>query len=121
MRYARLSCRSLLLGTFVLALFAAEGCNIHQRPDDKAAVYQLFDQNGLSSVEVSQDRISGVITLKGDIANADRKARAEALARQAAPDYTISNQLHVDNSGIANPPQSSGAGAKKLPTDATAR
>ncbi|MGB6690997.1 MAG: hypothetical protein WBE76_24455 [Terracidiphilus sp.] len=101
-----------MLGTLAFAAFAAEGCNFHPHPDDKAAVYQLLDRNDLSSVEVFESRISGVITLKGDVASADRKARAEAIVRQAAPGYTISNQLRLDNFGVANPPNDTTATAR---------
>jgi hypothetical protein len=120
MKHAGLS-GSFLLGAVALAAFAAQGCGFHLHPDDKAAVYQSLDQNDLSSVEVSENRVSGVIRLKGDVGNAYRKARAEAVAQQAAPGYTISNQLHVDNSGIVNPPNGATASAKEPASNATAR
>jgi hypothetical protein len=112
MQSAKLVRRPLLLGAFAVASFAATGCSFHLHPDDKVAVYQVFDQNGLSSVEVFESRTSGVITLKGEVADAARKARAELLAKQAAPGYTISNQLHVDSFGIVNPPNDTTATAR---------
>jgi hypothetical protein len=119
MKYARLS-TSFLLGAVALVAFAAQGCGFRLHPDDKAAVYQSLDQNDLSSVEVSENRASGVITLRGDVVNTDHKARAQALAQQAAPGYTISNQLHVDNnSGFAGPP-SGAASATEPPNNTTA-
>jgi hypothetical protein len=111
---------SFLFGVAALVAFAAQGCGFHLHPDDKAAVYQSLDQNDLSSVEVSENRISGVITLKGVVINTDHKARAAVLAQQAAPGYTISNQLQVDkNSGFANPPNGA-AGATAPPNNTTA-
>ena len=90
----------LALGAVMLVgLLALVGCH-GDHPDDKAAVYNALYQHDLASVEVSQDRHNGVITLRGIVGSADRKTHAEDLARQAAPGYTITNQLTVDNSGI---------------------
>lgn len=88
------------------------GCRSH--PDDQAAVYQVLDQHKLASVEVSQDRHSGVITLRGVVGNADSKTQAEQLALQAAPGYTVKNQLQVQSSRSVAPnisAPSAGAGA----------
>jgi hyperosmotically inducible protein len=35
------------------------------------------------------------MTLTGDVESADKKQEAESVAKQAAPDYTISNQVGV--------------------------
>jgi hyperosmotically inducible protein len=51
--------------------------------------------HGLGVVKVSQDRDKGVLTLSGDVESADQKAEAEQVARQAAPDYSISNEIGV--------------------------
>jgi len=97
--------------TYLLTLFTAislvvcaavVGCASH--PDDKAAVYQVLDQHKLASVEVSQDRHAGVITLRGVVANAQSKAQAEQLVLQAAPGYTVKNQLQVQSSEITGAP-----------------
>jgi hypothetical protein len=102
---------SRTIGNLLLAfaaIFAAAllpGCR-SQHPDDKAQVYQVMSQHDLASVEVSQDRSKGVITLRGVVGSPDLKTRAEQLAQQAAPGYTIQNQLTVDQTGImsmANP------------------
>jgi osmotically-inducible protein OsmY len=115
----------LALGiTALLAGMLVSGCHSASHPDDKAAVYNVLSKNDLASVEVTQDRGSGTITLKGIVGSTDQRTKAENLARQAAPDYTVSNQLTVDNTGITsmakpNAPQpevktvpSSQAGAK---------
>lgn len=87
---------AMLLG----ASTAMAGCHINAHPDDQAAVYQALDQNNLRSVMVSQDRGAGVITLSGIVGSNDRKTQAEKAVRQAAPGYTISDQLRIDNSGV---------------------
>lgn len=73
------------------------GCASH--PDVKAAVYAALDHNHLSSVMVKQDRRSGVLTLTGIVADPGLKSRAEALAGQAAPEYTITDRIQVKPTG----------------------
>ncbi|KAA6464554.1 hypothetical protein DYQ86_00860 [Acidobacteria bacterium AB60] len=91
----------LAIGTSAVALIPMLGCQA-QHPDDKSAVYQKLTQNDLASVEVSQDRHAGVITLKGVVGSQDSKKKAEDLAAQAAPGYTIQDQLTVQNTGITS-------------------
>lgn len=76
------------------ALLATGGCNSQsQRPDEKDAVNNALTAAQLGVVSVSQDRDKGVMTLTGDVETADKKQQAEVVAKQAAPDYTISNQV----------------------------
>jgi osmotically-inducible protein OsmY len=82
-----------------VALAALAGCQ-SQHPDAKAAVYQALSQHDLASVEVFQDRSRGVITLRGIVGGSDSRSRAEQVAEQAAPGYTVKNQLTVNNIGI---------------------
>ncbi len=98
---------SLLASSVVLAgAFTVAGC--HQNAvhaDEKDAVTNSLNSNQLSQVNVSQDRDKGVMTLKGDVDSADKKMQAETVAKQAAPDYTIANEIGV------RPPQEANAGA----------
>ena len=80
----------LLSGMLVLA-----GCNQSKHPDEKAAVNNALTANNLGVITVSQDRDKGVMTLSGDVETADKKQQAENVAKLAAPDYTISNQVGV--------------------------
>ncbi len=81
--------------SFVL-IFTLAACNrATQHPDDKDAVNTAMTRNNLGVVTVSQDREKGVITLTGDVESADQKAQAETVAAQAAPGYTISNEIGV--------------------------
>lgn len=86
---------ALLIGGLVMA-----GChNEASHPDEKSAVTNSLKNNNLSAVDVSQDRDKGVMTLKGNVASDDMKSQAETLAKQAAPDYTIADEIGVRPAG----------------------
>jgi len=80
------------------------GCQ-KNHPDEKAAVTTSLNSNNLGSIDVSQDREKGVIRLTGNVASPDQKQQAERLASQAAPDYTIANEIGV------RPPETANAGS----------
>jgi hyperosmotically inducible protein len=83
------------------------GChNMDGHPDEKPAVTNSLTSNNLSSVDVSQDRDKGVMTLSGNVNSGDQKSLAESLAKQAAPDYTVANEI-----GVRPPDEKSQAGA----------
>ena len=93
-----LNYRPSLLGiAAVLAgALAVAGCHNHaDHPDEKSAVSNSLNSNNLSDVSVSQDRDKGVMTLTGNVSSGDQKAQAESLAKQAAPDYTIADEIGV--------------------------
>jgi len=89
----------LLIAAGLLAgvLFFA-GCRA-DHPDEKQAVLNSLTKDSLYSVMVAQDRREGVMTLSGDVASDNAKAQAEASAKQAAPDYTVANQIRVISAG----------------------
>jgi hyperosmotically inducible periplasmic protein len=79
---------------------AIAGCqNKPAHPDEKSAVTNSLNSNNLSNVSVSQDRDKGVMTLTGDVNSDDQKTQAENLAKQAAPDYTIADEIGVRPAG----------------------
>lgn len=90
---------ALLAGALVTV-----GCN-KTYPDEKGAVSDSLKNNNLSAVNVSQDRDKGVMTLSGNLASQDEKTRAESVAKQAAPDYRVANEIGV------RPPDAANAGA----------
>ncbi len=97
--------RPFLLGSTALlagALIFA-GCNKPSHPDEKSAVNNALTSANLGVVSVSQDRDKGVITLSGNVDSQDQKNQAETVAKQAAPDYTIADEIGV------RPPQASNA------------
>ncbi|MEO6964944.1 MAG: BON domain-containing protein [Acidobacteriaceae bacterium] len=72
------------------------GCSSNPKyPDSKDAVNNSLTQNSLGSIHVSQDRDKGVITLTGTVPADDQKSQAESVAKQAAPRYTIADQIAV--------------------------
>ena len=75
------------------------GCS-QTHPDEKDAVNNALTANNLGVVSVSQDRDKGVMTLTGDVETADKKEQAGNVAKQAAPDYTIANQVGVRPIGM---------------------
>jgi hypothetical protein len=94
---------SALLPAFTALLAATLGiasCTQGNHPEVKLAVYNALDQHDLRSVTVSEDRRAGVITLSGIVGAGDRKQRAEQIAQQAAPGYSIVDQIQVDNAGL---------------------
>lgn len=74
---------------------ALAGCNQNEHPDEKDAVNNALTASNLGAVNVSQDRDKGVITLKGDLESQDKKDQAQVVAKQAAPDYIIANEIGV--------------------------
>jgi hypothetical protein len=116
MRYASLF-RDLvvMVAATALACGFTAACHSASHPDDKQAVYSTLEQNDLASVIVEQDRGNGVIKLSGIVGDQSRKDHAQQLAQQAAPGYTIDNQLKVDQSSVLNAP-STPAGSTPNPS-----
>jgi len=83
----------------LVGLLALVGCQ-NRRPEVKQAVYSALTQHDLRTVEVFENRNKGEITLRGIVASADNKATAEQVAQQAAPGYTIKDQIQVQSAGI---------------------
>jgi len=98
-----------MVAATVLACGFTAACHSASHPDDKQAVYSALDQNDLASVIVEQDRGNGVIKLSGIVGSQSRKDHAQQLAQQAAPGYTIDNQLKVDQSSVLNAPSTPAA------------
>ena len=100
--------RPFLLGAAILmgSAMVIAGCNSHKaHPDEKSAVTNSLENNKLGSVNVSQDRDKGVMTLSGNVASAADKDQAESIVKQAAPDYTVANEIGV------RPPQEANSGS----------
>jgi hyperosmotically inducible protein len=86
---------SVMAAVFV-AVFLLVGCNTQAKHADvKDAVDQAMTRNDLGVVKVSQDRDKGVLTLTGDVDSDAKKAQAETVAKQTAPDYAVANELAV--------------------------
>ena len=86
--------------TMLAGALALAGCqNRPAHPDEQSAVTTSLNNANLSAVSVSQDRDKGVMTLSGNVGTNDQKAQAENLAKQAAPDYTIADEIGVRPAG----------------------
>lgn len=96
---ARRFSRELVLSgpaALLAVMLAAAGCHMQpSHPDQKPFVSAALKSNNLGGIDVSQDRDKGVITLTGNVNSGDQKSQAETLARQAAPDYTIADEIGV--------------------------
>jgi hyperosmotically inducible periplasmic protein len=94
----------VVVSSVVLAgTLAVAGCHQNSdHADEKGAVTNSLNSNQLSNVNVSQDRDKGVMTLTGNVDSPDKKAQAETLAKQAAPDYTVANEIGVRPPDAAN-------------------
>jgi len=84
----------------VLALLAAgimAGCSTTtaKSPDVSDSIRKSLDQAGFKNVSVSEDRDKGIVTLGGQVASANAKSDAEALAKSLAGVQVVADQIAV--------------------------
>jgi hyperosmotically inducible periplasmic protein len=90
----------VILAASVVMMFALAACqSSNQHPDVKDSVNSAMTRNNLGTVDVSQNRDKGVLTLTGNVESEDQKAQAETVAKETAPGYTIANEIGVRPSG----------------------
>ncbi|MCU1305527.1 MAG: transport-associated protein [Acidobacteriaceae bacterium] len=91
----------LIAACAALTLVLAIGCGKQRanNPAVKNNVEAALDQAGLKNINVDEDRSKGVVTLKGEVPSQDDKARAEDVARQAAGNEVVANELLVTEGG----------------------
>src|SRR5262249_51266282 len=90
--------KELLATAIVAVLLLTAGCSQNNaRKTD--AVKQALQQADLTDVTVSDDTNKNTITLGGTVHSEDAKSRAEDVAKQAAPDSTIANEISVQPAG----------------------
>ena len=85
----------------ILGLVFAVGCS-QQRAETtsvKDNVEKQFEQAQLQNVNIDEDREHKVLTLKGDVRSEDMKSRAEEIAKNSAPGWTVANELLVQPEG----------------------
>jgi hyperosmotically inducible protein len=68
--------------------------------DVTASIRASLDQAGLKDVSASQDRDKGVVTLTGHVPAEGAKFQAETIARSAAGNQVVSNQIEVIPTGV---------------------
>ena len=90
------SLNSLLIG---MALAITLACTNTKAPDVTDNIRHALDSAGLSDVHVSQDRDKNVVTLTGDVATDDDKARAESIAKSQAGSAVVADEIGVRPKG----------------------
>ena len=91
----------------VLALLAIgylAGCRgtSANSPDLTDSIRKSLDQAGLNSVSVSQDRDTGIVTLGGNVTNANDKAQAESVAKSLAGSQVVADEIAIIPAGNAD-------------------
>jgi hyperosmotically inducible periplasmic protein len=91
----------LIAAIAALTMILAIGCGKQRanNPSVKNNVESALDQAGLKNINVDEDRSKGVVTLKGEVPSQEDKARAEEVARQAAGNAVVANELLVTEGG----------------------
>jgi len=79
----------------LLTLGTIAGCwgNSSKSPDVSDTIRKSLDQAGLKEVTVSQDRDKGIVTLGGQVTNANDKAQAESLAKSFAGAEVVADHI----------------------------
>ena len=93
--------KKILITTSILvAMLIGAGCTQTGTARSQAdAVKQALEQADLKDVSVSDDASKRTITLGGTLHSDDAKGRAGDIAKQAAPDRTIANEISVQPVG----------------------
>ncbi|MGJ5814809.1 BON domain-containing protein [Paludibaculum fermentans] len=95
------------LGSYSLILTLAlagamAGCSTEttKAVDVSDSVRASLDKAGYKDVSVKQDRVKGVVTLGGHVAQETDKAQAEALAKSLAGTQVVANEIAVLPPGV---------------------
>ncbi len=96
----------------ILAISLALGCSNHgsSNPSLKDNVHKALQQADLQNVTVDEDGGKNLITLGGTVHSPDAKARAMEVAKAAAPNRVIANQISIQ-------PVDQEAAARKISSD----
>jgi hyperosmotically inducible periplasmic protein len=93
--------RSVLLPGALLSLLVlmpVSGCSSsHEKsPEVTSQIRNSLDQAGLKSVNVSQNRDKGVVTLTGTAQSETQRGQAESIAKSIATNQVVSNEIAVE-------------------------
>src|SRR5215813_6318236 len=93
--------KSLLRLMIIASLMLIPGCSQRTTSADaKGDVEQGLKAAGLKSVNVSQDRDKGIITLTGNVSTEAEKVKAEEIAKSRAHSSVVANEIGVRPSGF---------------------
>lgn len=91
------------LSLIVLAIAGLVGCASNNKaPDVTGKISNSLKQAGLNNVTVSQDRDRGVVTLGGNVTDAQQKSQAEQIAQPLAAGQVVSDQIAVVPNNASN-------------------
>ena len=99
-RYHLLRDLALGVAATIVACGLTAAIHSHTHPDSQLAVHSALMSHSLDSVSIDQDQDKGIIRLTGIVESASHRDRALQLAQQAAPGYTIDNQIQVNRAGL---------------------
>jgi hyperosmotically inducible periplasmic protein len=78
-----------------LSLALAVGCTARNSPSVKDVVKKSLEQADLKDVTVTEDRDKNLITLGGTVHSDEAKQRAGEVAKSAAGDRVIANEVSI--------------------------
>ena len=89
------------LASLTLLVIGTVGCasTATKSADVSDSIRKSLDGANLKSVSVTQDREKGVVTLGGHVAADADKAQAESIAKAAAGEQVVANQIAVIPAG----------------------
>lgn len=88
------------LMTVVAALsLVTAACNQSNKKSEADSVKQALEQADLKGVTVTDDADKNAVTLRGTLHSEDAKNRAADVAKSAAPNRTIANEISVQPVG----------------------
>ena len=95
-----MSKKILIVTSMMAAMLMGAGCTQTGTAKSQAdAVKQALQQADLKDVSVSDDASKNTVTLSGTLHSDEAKGRAGDIAKQAAPDRTIANEISVQPVG----------------------
>ena len=90
----------VLVATITLVLNIACSANHANDVSYKDQVKRALEQADLKDVTVDEDRDKNTITLGGTLHSNDAKVKAGEVARSAAPNRTVANEISVQPVGV---------------------
>ena len=92
--------RELIFSVLPLVLAGMlSGCSNNKSPDVTDNIRKSLEQPRFKDVSVSEDRDKGVVTLSGTVPTDTDKQQAESIAKSAAPNIVIADQISVQPPG----------------------
>lgn len=91
--------KALLVPVLAALFFVTSACNQSSKKSEADAVKQALEQADLKGVTVTDNADKNTVTLGGTLHSADAKTRAAEVAKSAAPDRTIANEIAVEPAG----------------------